>query len=47
MVVVICELGEGKALTKPMKIIFLINAGTMLEFVGLVLTQVIGLSGTG
>jgi hypothetical protein len=30
-----------------MKVLFLLNAGMMLDLVGLVLTQAIGLAGTG
>ena len=47
MVAFIFELSEVEPLTKPMKILFLINAGMMLDLVGLVLTQAIGLAGTG
>ena len=47
MVAFIFELSEVEPLTKPMKVLFLINAGMMLDLVGLVLTQAIGLAGTG
>ena len=47
MVAFIFELSEVEPLTKPMKILFLINAGMMLDLVGLVLTQAIGLAGAG
>lgn len=47
MVAFIFELSEVEPLTKPMKLLFLINAGMMLDLVGLVLTQAIGLAGTG
>lgn len=47
MVAFIFELSEVEPLTKPMKILFLVNAGMMLDLVGLVLTQAIGLAGTG
>jgi len=47
MVAFIFELSEVEPLTRPMKILFLINAGMMLDLVGLVLTQAIGLAGTG
>ena len=47
MVAFIFELSEVEPLTKPMKVLFLLNAGMMLDLVGLVLTQAIGLAGTG
>ena len=47
MVAFIFELSEVEPLTKPMKLLFLLNAGMMLDLVGLVLTQAIGLAGTG
>jgi hypothetical protein len=47
MVAFIFELSEVEPLTKPMKVLFLVNAGMMLDLVGLVLTQAIGLAGTG
>ncbi len=47
MVAFIFELSEVEPLTKPMKLLFLVNAGMMLDLVGLVLTQAIGLAGTG
>ena len=47
MVAFIFELSEVEPLTKPMKLSFLLNVGMMLDLVGLVLTQAIGLEGTG
>jgi len=46
MVAFIFELSEVKPLSKSMKVLFLINAAMMLDLVGLVLTQAIGLAGT-
>jgi len=46
MVAFIFELSEVEPLSKSMKILFLINAAMMLDLVGLVLTQAIGLAGT-
>jgi len=46
MVAFIFELSEVEPLTKSMKVLFLINAGMMLDIVGLVLTQAIGLAGS-
>ena len=47
MVAFIFELSKVEPLSKSMKLLFLINAAMMLDLVGLVLTQAIGLAGGG